>query len=83
MTVARITLTALSGNVSPSERVIVLGADNLEISVGRASKSIAKGLLGAADNAWFDSPVMSRDHAQIIYNPEDKVSLLPYLSGLC
>lgn len=42
--------------------------------VGRASKSVNKGIVGAMDNAWFDSPVMSRNHAELTLNMEDKVS---------
>jgi pSer/pThr/pTyr-binding forkhead associated (FHA) protein len=43
------------------------------IPIGRASKSVSKGLLGAADNAWFDSPVMSRNHAEIAFDAEERV----------
>jgi pSer/pThr/pTyr-binding forkhead associated (FHA) protein len=69
----KITLKALTSNISPAERVITLNPDRPTIPIGRASKSISKGLLGAVDNAWFDSPVMSRDHAEITVNTEDKV----------
>jgi hypothetical protein len=68
-----VTLTALNGNFTPSERVLNLHPEHPSIQIGRASKSISKGLLGAADNAWFDSPVMSRDHAEMIFNSEDNV----------
>lgn len=26
------------------------------------------------DNAWFDSPVMSRNHAEMVFNPQNSVS---------
>ncbi|KAA8571498.1 hypothetical protein EYC84_001498 [Monilinia fructicola] len=50
-------------NLTPTQRVA---------KIGRASKSPNKGLQGATDNAWFDSPVMSRNHAEIIYSPSEK-----------
>ncbi|KAB8300945.1 hypothetical protein EYC80_002870 [Monilinia laxa] len=49
-------------NLTPTQRVV---------KIGRASKSPDKGLQGATDNAWFDSPVMSRNHAEIIYSPSE------------
>jgi len=68
-----ITLTPLNGNFHPSERILNLNPDRTTIQVGRASKSPSKGLVGASDNAWFDSPVMSRDHAKLIFNPKNNV----------
>jgi pSer/pThr/pTyr-binding forkhead associated (FHA) protein len=50
--------------------------------IGRASKSITKGLFSAVDNAWFDSPVMSRDHAQFTLKVEDKVRFPGIFCGL-
>ncbi|KAJ8059684.1 hypothetical protein OCU04_011332 [Sclerotinia nivalis] len=55
------------------ERVINLNPSQRILQIGRASKSPIKGLSGATNNAWFDSPVMSRNHAEIIYNPSDNV----------
>ncbi|KAL2073246.1 hypothetical protein VTL71DRAFT_10570 [Oculimacula yallundae] len=66
-----LTLTALNGDLSIAERVLTLNSKENAIPVGRASKSVTKGILGAANNAWFDSPVMSRNHATIEYNSED------------
>jgi pSer/pThr/pTyr-binding forkhead associated (FHA) protein len=63
----------LTSNVSPAERVIILNPDRPTIPIGRASKSVSKGLLGAVDNAWFDSPVMSRDHAEITIDAAESV----------
>ncbi|KAM3074691.1 hypothetical protein ACMFMG_008116 [Clarireedia jacksonii] len=63
-----ITLRALNADIKPAERVINLNPNKSSIKIGRASKSVLKGLLGAADNAWFDSPVMSRNHAEIAFN---------------
>ncbi|KAH6722284.1 hypothetical protein BKA61DRAFT_568823 [Leptodontidium sp. MPI-SDFR-AT-0119] len=67
----QVTLTALNGDLSIAERSLTLNSKNNSIPVGRASKSVTKGILGAADNAWFDSPVMSRNHATIEFNSED------------
>jgi pSer/pThr/pTyr-binding forkhead associated (FHA) protein len=58
----------LNADIKPAERVINLNPNKSSIKIGRASKSVLKGLLGAADNAWFDSPVMSRNHAEIAFN---------------
>lgn len=69
-----VTLTALNGEIYPAERVLNLHPDRPVISIGRASKSINKGIVGAADNAWFDSPVMSRNHAKLSLNLEDNVT---------
>lgn len=68
-----VTLTALNGDLSIAERNITLNSENDCIPIGRASKSITKGILGAIDNAWFDSPVMSRNHAEMELNNEDMV----------
>src|SRR4051794_104902 len=46
-------------------RRIVLDAENNSIEIGRASKVPSKGFLAAPDNTWFNSPVMSRHHAEI------------------
>ncbi|KAH8685571.1 hypothetical protein BGZ60DRAFT_395475 [Tricladium varicosporioides] len=64
-----ITLTALSGDVSIAERTIELNPNHLTIPIGRASKSPSKGLLGSPNNAWFNSPVMSRNHAEMCLHP--------------
>ncbi|KAF4632318.1 hypothetical protein G7Y89_g5809 [Cudoniella acicularis] len=64
-----ITLKALAGDVSIAERTIELNPHHLTIPIGRASKSLSKGILGSANNAWFDSPVMSRNHAEMCLNP--------------
>ncbi|RDL38094.1 uncharacterized protein BP5553_05527 [Venustampulla echinocandica] len=68
MAQANITLAALTGDASFGQRTITLNPDRLTIPVGRASKSVSKGILGAEYNAWFDSPVMSREHAELCLN---------------
>lgn len=76
-----ITLTSTNLRDQLAERSLVLTPDNPVIAIGRASKSPKKGLVGAVDNAWFDSPVMSRDHAQIVFDPPLKVCHLLLSSG--
>jgi hypothetical protein len=71
---ALITLTAITPGIVPSKRVLKLNPECQTIPVGRASKSVSKGLLSAEDNAWFDNPVMSRDHAELILKQEDMAS---------
>lgn len=72
---AVVTLTPLE---TPDDftRVIVLTSTKNKISVGRASKNEAKGLIAERDNAWFDSPIMSRQHAVLSMSALPKVS--PY-----
>ncbi|KAI3333257.1 hypothetical protein F4824DRAFT_503292 [Ustulina deusta] len=36
------------------------------LAIGRSSKVPSKGFIPADNNAWFDNPVMSRQHAEII-----------------
>lgn len=43
------------------------------IDVGRASKNETKGLVAAKENAWFDSPIMSRQHARFTMSKAVKV----------
>ncbi|EPE08183.1 fha domain protein [Ophiostoma piceae UAMH 11346] len=46
-------------------RTFELSSDNKKIIIGRSSKTISKGLIPAANNGYFDSPVVSREHASI------------------
>jgi hypothetical protein len=55
------------------ERRITLNSDNSIVTVGRASKVSTKGFVAGIDNAWFDSPVMSRLHARLCARMDDKV----------
>lgn len=74
-TIVTVVLTAVAGDFTP--RTLLLTQNDDEVPIGRASKSVAKGILGAEDNAWFDSPVMSRDHAVLKLDPETTVSEIP------
>jgi hypothetical protein len=71
---AVVTLTAVTSGIVPSKRVLKLNPECSSVPIGRASKSVSKGLLSAEDNAWFDNPVMSRDHAELIFKQDDMVS---------
>ncbi|KAI1140166.1 hypothetical protein F5Y05DRAFT_411226 [Hypoxylon sp. FL0543] len=54
-------------HVSPlPRRQFTLSHQNPTIRIGRASKAAAKGFVASIDNAWFDSPVMSRQHAELV-----------------
>lgn len=48
--------------------------------LGRSSRNQSKGCVAAEDNGWYDSAVMSREHAKIIANLENQVSLAPFCS---
>lgn len=58
-------------------RQVILTRDSPSIRVGRASKQESKGFVAGPKNAWFDSPVMSREHAQLSANFDSKVRFLP------
>ncbi|OIW23602.1 hypothetical protein CONLIGDRAFT_637571 [Coniochaeta ligniaria NRRL 30616] len=55
------------------KRTITLTQHNNILQIGRASKVATKGFVAATDNAWFDSPVMSRNHAEIVAGFDEKV----------
>jgi pSer/pThr/pTyr-binding forkhead associated (FHA) protein len=66
-------MVSMTGDIYPVERVINLSPDHPTIEIGRASKSLNKGIVSAEDNAWFDSPVMSRAHAKLTLDINDNV----------
>jgi pSer/pThr/pTyr-binding forkhead associated (FHA) protein len=68
-----VTLTPLDSLDFP--RVFILDPSRMSIEIGRASKTASKGLAAAVDNAWFDSPIMSRSHAELEYVASEKVGL--------
>lgn len=55
------------------ERRIVLTGSSPTLQIGRASNRLALGLQSETANAWFDSPVMSRNHARISADIANKV----------
>ncbi|KAH0551081.1 hypothetical protein GP486_007571, partial [Trichoglossum hirsutum] len=69
---ATVTLTPLNFPADSSPRVLNLTPSTSVVRIGRASKSASKNLYPGPDNCWFDSPVMSREHAQlsITQNPK-------------
>ncbi|KAL2133144.1 hypothetical protein VTI74DRAFT_2839 [Chaetomium olivicolor] len=54
------------------ERMIFLSRGADSVTVGRSSKVSSKGFLAGPDNAWFDSPLMSRFHARIVADIDRK-----------
>ncbi|KAI1204927.1 uncharacterized protein F4807DRAFT_300534 [Annulohypoxylon truncatum] len=53
---------------SEFKREFILDRQRPSIRIGRASKVPAKGFVAAKNNAWFDSPVMSRQHAELLFD---------------
>jgi hypothetical protein len=53
------------------KRQITFTKDRDVVPVGRSSKVATKGFVAGTDNAWFDSPVMSRLHAQFSARMDD------------
>ncbi|KAL9593887.1 MAG: hypothetical protein Q9219_007338 [cf. Caloplaca sp. 3 TL-2023] len=45
-------------------RSIVFTSFKDPVEIGRASKNPSKGLIAQAGNAWFNSPIMSRQHGR-------------------
>jgi pSer/pThr/pTyr-binding forkhead associated (FHA) protein len=60
-----LTARAPGPHFNQPERRLTLTRQKPLISIGRASKVPAKGFTAAVNNAWFESPVMSRSHAEI------------------
>lgn len=65
-------------------RTIELTTDKPTAMIGRSSRNAAKGLNPAKDNCFFESPVMSRNHAEVTMHlePTHKVCLSPFWSCL-
>ncbi|OAQ70680.1 forkhead associated domain (FHA) and phosphopeptide binding site containing protein [Pochonia chlamydosporia 170] len=58
-----------------SDRYIFLTKDNPKVMIGRSTKRDTR-LAAGAKNGWFDSAVMSRNHARLIYLPATKTVAL-------
>lgn len=69
----------------PLRRIALSTGDRLRI--GRASKVESKGFVAAENNGWFDTPVMSRQHAEITIDsevsPETPGPVSPALADAC
>ncbi|KAG5928611.1 hypothetical protein E4U42_000325 [Claviceps africana] len=58
------------------DRRILLTKNNNKIDIGRSTKRDAR-LAARRNNAWFDSPVMSRNHARLTFSPQnDNISIM-------
>ncbi|KAI0018760.1 hypothetical protein F4780DRAFT_503237 [Xylariomycetidae sp. FL0641] len=69
----QLTITLSSRNQTRvPQRRLVLTRETPSIRIGRASKVSTKGYVAASDNAWFESPVMSRQHAEIFADFDDQ-----------
>ncbi|KAI0012540.1 hypothetical protein F4779DRAFT_39897 [Xylariaceae sp. FL0662B] len=68
VTVTLLVRNTIGGTYSAGfpERQFILTRHAPSIAIGRASKVPSKGFVAAHDNAWFDSPVMSRQHAELV-----------------
>jgi hypothetical protein len=89
---ASVVLSPISplGPESSITRSFTLSSRNPVFEIGRSSKREVKNRTPAKDNGWFDSRVMSRDHAELGFNMDKEVSSLclpPYSfsppDGLC
>lgn len=69
-----VTLSPVYAPDSLPFRSLTFASNNDTAPLGRASKSESKNLVPAHDNAWFDSRVMSRDHAVLSVSLETQVS---------
>ncbi|KAF3388296.1 hypothetical protein DPV78_012233 [Talaromyces pinophilus] len=67
-----VTLTPVYSPDTLPFRSLTFLSNNDTVPVGRASKSETKNLVPNHDNGWFDSRVMSREHAVIGVKMEDK-----------
>ncbi|KAI9813649.1 MAG: hypothetical protein M1827_003720 [Pycnora praestabilis] len=80
MPIAVVTLTPLERQADDFPfRKLTLTPESRTISVGRSSKSESKNLIAAQDNAWFNSAVMSREHASFVLSEISAVSKFVYL----
>ncbi|KAJ5306074.1 hypothetical protein PENANT_c024G08491 [Penicillium antarcticum] len=66
-----VTFVPLWDDTHPS-RALTLFDDDVPLPIGRASKREARKRSPAEDNGWFDSRVMSRDHALVSISIESK-----------
>lgn len=73
--IAIVTLTPRDDE-SDFTRIITLVYPSESVIIGRASKTASKGLVGLPENAWFNSPIMSREHAKLFMTSDGAVSPL-------
>ncbi|ODM16473.1 hypothetical protein SI65_07980 [Aspergillus cristatus] len=73
---AVVTLYTLYTPDTFSFRSLTFASDDDYVDIGRSSKRETKNLIPAQNNAWFDSRVMSRDHARIGVNMAEKTVII-------
>ncbi|KAI1823446.1 hypothetical protein F4861DRAFT_321419 [Xylaria intraflava] len=78
----KIHVTLSCRDSSIPERRLVLTRSLPAVRVGRSSKVSTKGFVPALDNAWFDNPVMSRQHAEILAEFDEKGCAGVYLKDV-
>lgn len=61
-------------DISLPDRRIILTEKHPSVEIGRSSNRPALALQPAVTNGWFDSPVMSRHHAEIRADIRNKAS---------
>ncbi|KAI1113946.1 hypothetical protein F5Y14DRAFT_416374 [Nemania sp. NC0429] len=67
---------SVRGQCPIPKRRLVLTPHRPVVPIGRSSKVQSKGFIPAQDNAWFENPVMSRQHAELIAKfAEDPVAV--------
>ncbi|KAG6028068.1 hypothetical protein E4U41_000784 [Claviceps citrina] len=68
-------VTLRSVNKNPADhfanRYVLLTKNKTKVDIGRSTKRDAT-LAAKPNNAWFDSPVMSRAHARLLFSPKNK-----------
>ncbi|KAH8821166.1 hypothetical protein F5884DRAFT_76935 [Xylogone sp. PMI_703] len=79
---AKVEFTSLDHHIQPPVRTLRFRPSCVSYKIGRASKSLSKGIVASDDNAWFDSPVMSRNHAEIYINPDIESIMLKDIGSL-
>lgn len=70
-------VTLIADRDTIPERSLFLDKAHSVIPIGRASKVSAKGFVATQTNAWFQSAVMSRKHAELTADLEQKVKDRP------
>ena len=71
--VVSVTLVPLSSNLAIT-RNFTLSNNKYFLPIGRSSKRELKGRIPAKDNGWYESRVMSRNHGELVFNPEKQVT---------
>ena len=70
-----VTLTSLESSSTSDLRTFHLNKENRRVDVGRASRNPTRNFQPKCDNAAFQCPIMSRQHAQFTASPIHKVCL--------